>query len=80
MRILRWIYRKTFQVRFRNENSHGVLGVMPIKLDKMRNRLRWCGYICGRFVIAILRKNNMVLVEGISKGSGRSKLTDIELF
>ena len=75
MRMIRWMCGKTRKDKMRNEHIRGLVGVAPIQ-DKIReNRLRWFGHIRRRPVNAVVRKTELIIVEGNIKGRGRPKLT-----
>ena len=75
MRMLRWMCGKTRQDRIRNECIREWVGVAPIE-DKLReNRLRWFGHIQRRPTEAVVKRRDVVTVDGSVRGQRWPKLT-----
>ena len=69
------MFGKTRQDRIRNECIREWVGVTPIE-DKLReNRLRWFGHIQRRATETVVKRCDVVMVDGSVRGRGRFRLT-----
>ncbi|XP_070042135.1 uncharacterized protein [Nicotiana tomentosiformis] len=73
MRMLRWMSGHTRLDRIRNEVIRDKVGVAPIE-DKMQEaRLRWFGHVRRRSTDTLVRRCELLTLEGLRRGRGRPK-------
>lgn len=75
MRILRWMCGKTRKIKIKNEQLLEQLEVESIGEKIRETRLKWFEYVRCRPVMTPIRKSLAILVDGPTRGSGRSKKT-----
>lgn len=76
MRILRWMCGQTSRERIRKkENLCVLVGIAPIKDKMIENRQRQFERVQCRLIDAVVRRSDMVMVDGSIKGRGRPRLT-----
>ncbi|KAL4197606.1 hypothetical protein AMTRI_Chr04g189130 [Amborella trichopoda] len=76
MKMLRWMSGK---MRIRNESIRENLGVAPIG-DKVReSRLTWAGHMWCRPSTALVRRCELVQMEGLKRARGTPKKTRLEV-
>lgn len=68
MKILRWMCDKTSGVRIRKKTILGVIGRAPIEHKMRENKLTWFGYVHCKSSHTVLRRSDMVTVDGKTKG------------
>ena len=77
--MLRWICGHTRRDRVRNDNIRDRLGVAPIEEKFLQHRLRWFGYVQRRPLETPVRSRILCQDSNVKKGSGRPKLTWVDV-
>ena len=67
MRMLRWLSGNTRKYRIQNEKTSFKIAVTLIDEKMKESHLRWFGHVQRRAINALVRKSELIQVEGTKK-------------